>query len=167
MTKDKLLARCVSAAAMTVAEKYSSYRRQADRVEPSIGFTVSHPAQNTVCIDDSGAVGSDFWDRKFAEYMNWEIDRSQTESIVMADPSKAFTTEGETIGRPPLELVTSDKRLVRVAVPANGSVANLSSSSKGTRAGKEKSTFSDTLFAKSDTAKGTKSDTSLWSFSDT
>ena len=31
----------------------------------------------------------------------------------------------------------------------------------------EKSTFSDTLFAKSDTSKGTKSDTSLWSFSDT
>ena len=136
MTKDKLLARCVSAAAMTVAEKYSSYRRQADRVEPSTGFTVSHPAQNTVCIDDSGAVGSDFWDRKFAEYMNWEIDRSQTESIVMADPSKAFTTEGELIGRPPLELVTSDKRLVKVAVPTNGSVANLSSSSKGTKAGK-------------------------------
>ena len=93
-------------------------------------------AVHTVCIDDSGAVGSDFWDRKFAEYMNWEIDHSQTESIVMADPSKAFKTEGETIGRPPLELVTSDKRLVRVAVPANGSVANLSSSSKGTRAGK-------------------------------
>ena len=30
MKKDRLLARCVSAAAQTVTEKYSSYRRQAD-----------------------------------------------------------------------------------------------------------------------------------------
>ena len=136
MRKDRLLARCVSAAAMTVAEKYSSHRRQADRVEPGSGFTVTHPAQNTVCIDDSGAVGSDFWDRKFAEFMNWEIDRTKTESIVMADPSKAFVTEGETKGRPTLELVTDEKRLVKVSVPAKGSVANLSSSGKGAKAGK-------------------------------
>ena len=81
MRKDRLLARCVSAAAMTVAEKYSSYRRQADRVEPSSGFTVTHPAQNTVCIDDSGAVGSDFWDRKFAEYMNCMGDRPNPDRV--------------------------------------------------------------------------------------
>ena len=89
-----------------------------------------------MCVDDSGAVGSDFWDCKFAEFMNWEIDHSKTESIVMADPSKAFVTKGETKGRPTLELVTDDKRLVKVSIPAKGSVANLSSSGKSAKAGK-------------------------------
>ena len=102
-----------------------------------------HPAQNAVCLDDSGAVGSDFCDTKYAEYMNWEIDRTQCESIVMTDPSKAFMTKGALKGRPIMELVTDDKRLVKVAVPANGSIANLSSGSKGSKIGKSQNLCSN------------------------
>ena len=62
--------------------------------------------------------------------MNWEVDASQTESIVQADASY-FQTTGVLRGDCYLPLVRMDGEVVQAKMKKGGSVANLGGSKKG------------------------------------
>ena len=70
----------------------SDLDQQKQRVMPKKGGNIGHPAQLAILCDDSGAGLRDFVDLYYAEYMNWQIDETQTESIVPADASYFQTT---------------------------------------------------------------------------
>ena len=84
LTSDRQLALVVTACRWTV-NAMSDLDRRKKRVMPNTGGNIEHPAQLTVLCDDSGAGLRDFVDLYFAEYMNWQVDETQTEKIVMAD----------------------------------------------------------------------------------
>ena len=103
--------------------------RQKKQVMPSTGGSIKHPAQLTVLCGDSGAGLCDFVDLYFAEYMNWQVDETKTEKIVMADASY-FQTARVLQGDCYLPLVRNDGEVVQVKTKEGASIAKLRGSKK-------------------------------------
>ena len=129
LTSDRQLALAVTACRWTV-NAMSDLDRRRKRVMPKEGGNIGHPAQLTILCDDSGAGHRDFVDLYYAQYMNWQIDESQTESIVQADASY-FQTTGVLRGDCYLPLVRMDGEMVQAKMKDGASVANLGGSNKG------------------------------------
>ena len=132
LTSDRQLALVVTACRWTV-NAMSDLDRRKKRVMPNTGGNIEHPAQLTVLCDDSGAGLRDFVDLNFAEYMNWQVDETQTEKIVMAD-AWYFETTGVLRGDRYLPLVPIDCEIVQVKMKEGASVANLGGVKEGARA---------------------------------
>ena len=129
LTSDRQLALAVTACRWTI-NAMSDLDRRSKRVMPKEGGNIKHPAQLTILCDDSGAGHRDFVDLYYAQYMNWQIDESQTESIVQADASY-FQTTGVLRGDCYLPLVRMDGEIVQAKMKEGASVANLGGTNKG------------------------------------
>ena len=129
LTSDRQLALAVTACRWTI-NAMSDLDRRSKRVMPKEGGNIKHPAQLTILCDDSGAGHRDFVDLYYAQYMNWQIDESQTESIVQADASY-FQTTGVLRGDCHLPLVRMDGEIVQAKMKEGASVANLGGTNKG------------------------------------